>query len=119
LKKEKDDQVHKHQKELEAQFRQWRTVELLGMIFSVAGLALAIIEYECDLGDGGFKGLGLVPEKGPDTNGEVQKAIADRLDGPWTTTLRMLNVLSSILAISMLVLRNYLKVNWTNTLFNE
>jgi hypothetical protein len=31
----------------------------------------------------------------------------------------MINVLSSLLTISMLVLKNYLKVKWTNTLFNE
>ena len=37
------------------------------MICSISGLIFSILDYELDLSEGGFKGLGLVPDDGTDT----------------------------------------------------
>ena len=89
------------------------------MIFSIAGLFLAILDYELDLSENGFKGLSLVPDNGHVPKQDELNAINDRINSKWTTTLRILNCLCSILTITMLVLRNYLKVEWTNKYLND
>ena len=38
------------------------------MIFSISGLIITIVAYENDIGNGGFKGLGLISGIGPDFN---------------------------------------------------
>ena len=89
------------------------------MICSISGLILSILDYELDLCENGFKGLGLVPDDGTDTTQIEEQAVHDRINSKWTTTIRIINCISSILTITMLVLRNYIKVEWTNKYFNE
>lgn len=82
------------------------------MIFSITGLILAILEYEWDLDNGGYKGLGLIPDNGVDTNGEIEKAVSDRVNDDWTTSLRIFNCITCVLVIAMLLLRRYYLVIW-------
>ena len=111
--------MHKQQPELEALHKKWITIEFFGMIFSISGLILAILEYEWDLDNGGYKGLGLIPDTGDDTSMEIEKAIHDRLDDKWTFVLRSINCVTCVLTIAMLILRRYHHIIWVNKYFHE
>lgn len=78
---------------LNREFRQWRRIELMTVIFSLVGLTLVIIDYEIDLFLNGYAGIVNIHDSHKNPKKLIQKAIWDREHKPDTRFLKIINVI--------------------------
>ena len=96
-------------------------IEFIGMCSSVCGLTLVIMEYEWDMSNGAYHGLGELSDTSADkdTSLAISNAINDRIYDSWTNFMRILNCFTCIISLSCLYFRRKLKTEWINKYFNE
>jgi len=93
---------------------EWRHIELAGVIFSIFGLVIAVIDYEVNLNYDGYRGLLLLHDNGVNTQADIDKAIADRVGTPKTQLVRWTNAMTSVITIAFLIWRKIDKTKWGN-----
>ena len=88
----------------------WTRAETMTTILAVAGLLLGIIAYELDIANSRTI-LRIDRGKYPDPLKHPRNSYK------WTQPLRLTNAIMSLLAILMLIIKQYYKVRWLNEFF--
>lgn len=106
-----------HNNNLNSKFAFWVKLEAISLFFSLAGLALAILDYELSLSNGSLDGLKDI--HGDGSGADWDTIMQDRVTAGGTGKLRILVAICSGLAIAFLALRNINQVKWKNNFFNK
>lgn len=117
LKEKFDHNMKDHNKNLNSKFEFWVKLEAASLFFSLAGLAVAILDYELSLGNGSLDGLKDI--NGDGTNADWDTILEHRMHVGGTGRLRILVAICSGLAIAFLALRNINQVAWKNNFYNK
>ena len=85
------------------------------IIFSLFGLVLVIVDYEIDLYLNGYAGIVNLHDSHKNPKSLIRKAIWDREHKPDTRFLKIINVIQSVLCVTLLCIRQRMKQTWNNT----
>ena len=91
-------------------FHKWRNIELVTVIFSIAGLVIAVVDYEIDLYLDGYAGIVNLHDRKKNPARLITKAIWDREHSPNTRYLKIINLILTLQTICLLLIRQWQKM---------